>query len=366
MIYTDLLFKIIYMKTDIISYKRKLCNNILSYSIHPFKDPKFINKMKIYREQHCDTFSLSEKQMFDYIDRGENIVNSLKKTDTKSKININECTDKDVCSIIWFLMAKATMIDEQYEQGMFAFPDEDKLIFNYLLKHPYVYGRISTHYQESSESHPQSPWIGHFGIDPRSGSLPAFMRTILFGHRQDGSTFIKIEEHGCPPFWRWKFLTLGNILEFLGHAFDYIRSRPIFRCVQIWRSERLETRTEDIHSNIYELFSKIINKYTHLSHKEKRNALIEGERGLSFMYNFIKKNEKDIKPSIDQVYYYSKELIKKHDEKINNLPILKKLHEKFFSDVEHLIERDEILLGELSKKIQRKGNEVILSVIHSV
>lgn len=124
-------------------------------------------------------------------------------------------------------MGKAGLYGEFYTSGVFRVDDPDGRIFKFLNSHKNAYPRISTHYTERIDEtyalHSQQR-----GIDIRKSpncALPANKNTVLFFRLGDGTTIMKIESAGCPPFWQDGFRNTKSAMEFGRHSTDYFRSR---------------------------------------------------------------------------------------------------------------------------------------------
>jgi len=94
-----------------------------------------------------------------------------------------------------------------------------------------VYERRSTHFPERVEETFQLNPGGQRGLDMKSDDdslrLPANKKTILFFRLADGTTAVKMEKSGCPPFWREGFQTMDCAKEFGNHSMDFFRTRVV-------------------------------------------------------------------------------------------------------------------------------------------
>eukprot|EP01126_Amoeba_proteus_P008280 TRINITY_DN13055_c0_g1_i2.p1 TRINITY_DN13055_c0_g1~~TRINITY_DN13055_c0_g1_i2.p1 ORF type:complete len:273 (-),score=64.83 TRINITY_DN13055_c0_g1_i2:241-951(-) len=94
---------------------------------------------------------------------------------------------------------------------------------------PGVYHRISTHFIERIEETFLLNPGPQRGIDLRTDRdefrLPADKRTLLFFRLGDGTTVIKMEDAGCPPFWKQEFKTIENVLEYVKHSVAFVKTR---------------------------------------------------------------------------------------------------------------------------------------------
>ena len=107
-----------------------------------------------------------------------------------------------------------------------------------------AYPRISTHMKESR-------MVGskQYGLDLPSdgtGALPAGCQTVLFGKLSDGTFYLKMEEHGVPPFWEKGFRTKDNFHEFVGHSINYLSSRkPVAKTIHSFKQISLKKSAKD-------------------------------------------------------------------------------------------------------------------------
>lgn len=184
------------------------------------EDSQTFNRlMHEYYNNYCIPCSYSFKTIMEFINQGARLVANLQnRLDPEGK-KLTPCTDQEALLIVWFLTAQHVAIGEGFYDGMRLIPGRD--LFDFLSTHPNCYSRISTHYTETSNR------FLHHGLDLRDMGLPAHKHAILFGVRKNHTTFIKLEDHGCPPFWKRGFKSLKNFKEYIGHTFDYLNSRPL-------------------------------------------------------------------------------------------------------------------------------------------
>jgi hypothetical protein len=189
-------------------------------------------RLEQFRADHCS--NVSQNEMKDYIEGGEQLVKNL----TRVMANDNDFNEflktnanpKAAAQLMWFLTNKLAKKDQLFTNGALRLdpkPDLDSAKLEKFLiacgnKNNPSYGRISTHMKETLKQG-DSQW----GLDLRSddAKLPAGKQTILFAKQPDGTLYLKMEEHGCPPFWEKGFGSLANFREFVGHTFDFIHSR---------------------------------------------------------------------------------------------------------------------------------------------
>lgn len=88
--------------------------------------------------------------------------------------------------------------------------------------------RISSHYPERfGETFPLHGYHRGYDLkgDDKFTKLPANKRTVLFFRLGDGTTVIKGEYAGCPPFWQRSHRTLSNAAEFGKHSVNFLTTR---------------------------------------------------------------------------------------------------------------------------------------------
>lgn len=314
-----------------------------------FNTDHFKKTMIDFLNSHCDTKRIRSDQMFDYIWKGAEIIEEIISNQSIPKKN---CSDEAACSLVWFMTAKMALANELFIDGMCLIPDENGLIADYLRTHLQCYARISTHYRESSIPHQKSQKYGHFGIDIKNRCLPTFKHTILFGQRRDKTTFVKIEKHGCPPFWSRGFRSMSNLMEFIKHVWDYFASRPLVATIKrkLFRNScnLLKVRSEEINQEIFEQYKKAINNLAtpFVSKQEKKSAILEGAK-----YGYYKMNER--------LMVFEQRI--SSDVKGENSS-LKKLEEIF----DKLFQKDNQVCSiqpNFKPKIARKGHEVVVNLV---
>eukprot|EP01124_Arcella_intermedia_P035804 TRINITY_DN9220_c0_g1_i1.p1 TRINITY_DN9220_c0_g1~~TRINITY_DN9220_c0_g1_i1.p1 ORF type:complete len:429 (+),score=159.47 TRINITY_DN9220_c0_g1_i1:191-1288(+) len=109
---------------------------------------------------------------------------------------------------------------------MMRIDDPERKIYNFLKSCDCVYPRFSTHMVERLKETLEIDGSQR-GLDLKGQNLPAGKSTVLFFPMFDGTTMIKLEKHGCPPFWQKEFMSVENTLEFYKHSKDYIKSRVV-------------------------------------------------------------------------------------------------------------------------------------------
>lgn len=339
---------------------------LLPSQLHPVyisEKEHLIASMKAYYHQNCTPCYYSIDEMFQLIHEGAHLIETIKE---RNKHHI-PCTDQEACALAWYLTAQAVLEGEGYCHGMRLIPGNE--IEAFLSSHPYCHLRISTHYVESSNR------FAHKGIVLRNTKLPVNTHTILFGLRFNNShdvcTFFKLEEHGCPPFWQKKFRTVGNFLEFMGHTYDYLRTRKIV----VTTKQNLKLAL----IKIFNLFRRILKKPAISFPTDNRTYLSEDSINPGIIHHYFqtlshapitaKEKKREFKlgcrDGLSKVYEILSSLKEKHSQSANYFfhyhyhRTLFESHQGRYS-LHSLIERD---IKRQLAHYKRKGEEVILPLI---
>lgn len=161
---------------------------------------------------------ISPEEMEANVNKGEQLAKKIM-NGTLEAIDYNR---DGVKNLMWFLTAKVAQQDKLYIGGAMRIDDPDGKIRKFIEKAgaTSVYPRISTHMKENVlTGKPQK------GLDLRDMGLPAGKHTILFAKQNDKTLYIKMEESGCPPFWKTGFVSKQNFTEYARHSFQYIKTR---------------------------------------------------------------------------------------------------------------------------------------------
>lgn len=225
-----------------------------------------------YVESHSSNISV--KSAWRLVQEGYGLVDAISKgilysLDTLSKKErLHQAT-----AVMWYLMWRASLLQEQFTEGVFDLPDPEGRYWAFFHSLPGSYARLSSHYTERS-------WYADYGVDifPEEGEiLPACKRTLLFNliSAIDGSLrlYIKPEDHGVS----WMLPK-----EFLKHTWDYLRSRPLvcaiwprIACIP-FREEYPETAK--LHA-FHQLVSEI-GSAEHAKERAKQWAQLYGYAGM--------------------------------------------------------------------------------------
>ncbi|MCE2982960.1 MAG: hypothetical protein LW832_05280 [Parachlamydia sp.] len=189
----------------------KIYNNSKSYNSISNQQlpPHITDSLKTFCDKHCP--GVDEKEMCERIGKGEKLIHSLINNDSTI-----EKSPESVANLMWALTKKCDDQKMLYTSGAMRLqtkPQLDPAVLENFLKSCGAYGRVSTHMSGKNQ----------WGID--CPSLPAEKRTVLFQKLPDGTIYLKMEEHGCPPFWKKGFRNFENFSQFIGHTLDFIRTR---------------------------------------------------------------------------------------------------------------------------------------------
>jgi|GEM_PF-3802596 len=323
--------------------------------------PEEEERLKDFCKKYCP--EVTEPEMISYIKTGQEIAEALSNKDTKLEdilVNINKNKEpnekltgaKAAVSLMWLFTAKTSQLDKLYTSGVMRLSDGQRVgEFLKLCGGSEVYGRISTHMKENlgatrgriTADNPQN------GYDLRDEGLPAGKQTILFALQPDGTLFIKMEENGCPPFWKKGFRSLKNFREFVGHSIDFIVSR--FRKEE--KTGMTITHKEHVPKEVKKEFKKAM-EFLFSTPKEAQEKYEQGAKfGLSKMTEILNQEKRNIERKVGELKNF------KTDEKFK-----KNIESQKTEDFIFLNTLQETLEKKLSKpegyKGEVKGDEVLL------
>jgi hypothetical protein len=180
-----------------------------------------------YVKSHCKGTSLEVARRL--AKEGISLIQKIKKGLFQEEPHENR-----VVAFCWGMVFHAVNKKRPFVEGTVDIKDPEHRIFNFLFRTPSCYGRSSSHYMIRSIAVDEGRWAGckHFGID--LDSLPAGMKTVLFGKIRSVDNlehiYIKIEAHGS----NFHFLTdpnaRRNAWQPLAHTAGFIKamSKRIF------------------------------------------------------------------------------------------------------------------------------------------
>lgn len=259
------------------------------------------NNVEIFREKFCPGVSANELRSF--LDEGAKLEAKLLDAAGSDEKWEKLLADKEITNpksavhFIWRLHEKAALQGDLFTSGAMRLGKGEPLTAEKLERfliacgQGQAYSRISTHMKENLTKS-DTQW----GLDLRGMGLPSSKNTILFAKQTDGTLYVKIEEHGCPPFWTKKFASIKNFSEFVGHGIDYITSRPMYAKIQkifvkgpADQGSKLQQRREKVPEYVSAAFKKTM--YALHSSKEAKALYKEGKKfGISRMEQLLKKN----------------------------------------------------------------------------
>ena len=297
------------------------------------------NRLKAFVENHCEGISVADATRM--IHEGKKIADTMCAQSTTPQewqtfLNSPSCDKKAAVCLTWFLTWKTACNEELFTSGATRIAPGEKIDGEKLrqffracggkkstsqtVKNPetgteetkiihaegMAYSRISTHMGKDLKLRKGDTQFG-LDIKPfqdggKKYALPAGKKTILFDALTDKSFYMKLEEHGVPPFWKEGFRSPENVKEFLGHTVSYIQTRkPIKKVVNFVRqirlkstgsvqeaqSKPLETRKEHIPDKVMSAFKKAVKDIYHT--KEERERLIQQAKqgGISAMHRIV-------------------------------------------------------------------------------
>lgn len=152
---------------------------------------------------------------------------------------------------------------QDFTDGSFFIEDPDDAFFNFILSHPAVYKRISTHNPEDKAQ--------HYGFDIDL-ELPNGKHHILFHKKLNGHTFIKLESHGINT---WSDL-FHHTIE-LGFSLAN-KMRPGADDQEAFKKERVS-------ADMAAAWKNLITKFFS---NEKAKYLEEGKKGIGAMCQLLR------------------------------------------------------------------------------
>lgn len=241
------------------------------------------NKLEMFRENHCP--EISKEQMNDYMDKGRDLEETLYFMDPQDSEGIQELGKQHglegIRNLMWRLTEKAASSDQLYISGAMRQPDEGGKVAAFLKAAGgnSVYGRISSHMKENvQKGQPQS------GIDLKGLGLPAGKQTLLFAAQPDGTLYLKMEERGCPPFWKENFRSYKNFSEFAGHTADYGITRFKAKNTGIYaaRKEHVPKELKKEYQKVMDFSSGVSTKQSFFQKVIAKFSKPEGARAEAF------------------------------------------------------------------------------------
>lgn len=256
------------------------------------KEQQVLKLLEQFRSQHCPGVSAIKMNML--IAQGTKLEKQLVKLakivkseeQWKEEIDqLNLASPDKAVALMWVLTKKAAGRGDLFTEGAMTIaggehltgkmleqflhacgknPDQTFDATNYRYTYDatnYTYSRISSHKGETL-----AKGDTQYGLDLRGKGLPSGKHHILFAAQPDGSVYIKLEEHGCPPFWKNGFQTLKNFKEFFDHAVSYVTTRPAIsktlKALHLTAEEKgpkLEAKKEHIPAELKKEYKDTLN-----------------------------------------------------------------------------------------------------------
>lgn len=239
-------------------------------------------------------------RMKEHVLSGERLIQQM-----RSSTALEETTKRNISDVIWYLMALAAAKDQQFVSGTFRVYDPEGILFKFLERcqpdrNGGCYARLSSHFRvekgqprDSTLQHPAGSNRNQRGIDMRHIELPGNKHTVLFSQLFDGSTWIKPERHGLPPFFESGYRTLTNFGEAIKHCFDYVLWRFNHGDYSTWETQRRRLRYMPRRENLgnavrreYRFAMRLIRRSVMEKNEQQRLHRIEKDglnHGLSAM-----------------------------------------------------------------------------------
>lgn len=305
-------------------------------------DPKVYREMLTFLERGCDQ-KVTPEAMKLYVNNGEKIAHQLAEGKSHAQIGVTKSNARD---LIWYMFAMTARYDELFAKGVIRMDDSDKKLYQFLAScsdyNGGTYDRVSSHYSHAME-------LGKMqkGLDMGDLQMPGNFRHILFSDLKDGTTFIKLEPYGLPPFWSKGFRTFANFKEFVNHSLQYVSTRFIKK------SQNYTARREHLTSEQKKKFSNIMNRFKELaptSSQRKQVKFLEKE-GLK---HGISKMEENL-TKVNRVIY-DRDVTVLTSKQMSKFRTLNRFLFAFQDDLKEIKEQD--LKKNYTKG--RKGSEVTL------
>ncbi len=214
--------------------------------------------LKREMEKYCQYCGVSHDEIKQFITMAENEIVPQLSDETKPMPTGDRET---VLALMWYLTAQTCLTKEQHLRGAMRIEDETGRIVKYmeesLKDDPYcpVYHRISTHMNEYG--------VVNNGVEFEEGQLPGQnKKNILFMYlpgneklHTHGTTYIKFEDAGLPPFWKSGFRSYENFARFNEHAINYLKSR-----VEYEQTPDYQARRENVPQSYRQRFDTAIKQ----------------------------------------------------------------------------------------------------------
>lgn len=306
---------------------------------------------------------VSKKELETYIASGKEISEKLSEG---SPLTAEQNSRAGARDVIWYMMFMSATQGKEHTNGMFRIDDKNKALFNFINtcdKSPGSYGRISTHFNAHAEH--TASLVGHKqrGLDMGDLKLPTDKHTILFSTLPDGTTFVKLEEYGFPPFWTKGFMNCESVFQALGHTFNFLKHLTGMKIESDYVPRRENIRESDRElfqttlSNLSEMYAKLEKLGNLNSDNQKGKIGNRAQKGAKFgvtqMHRSLSKQIQDLETQIETAKA-NKSDTRDIEEKLSELkeslsPLQMRINEDKANGYEGNRQGDEVCLPSFSK-----------------
>lgn len=318
--------------------------------------PQVKEKMEIFREKTCHE-EITSETMLEFIDAGEKLAYQIE----QGNPSITH-TAKDACSLVWFMMAMCASTGEEHYSGTIRIDDKQSKLYDYLFQCE-SYPRISSHYKAHRDYTKELKGKKQRGIDISEFVLPNNKHTILFSKLRDGTTFVKLENYGMPPFWKPHYRNKNSLIQVAGHLKNYFKHIIGLKASHPDYKSRRENFPKDYKKKYLQIVKTLDDHKSSAANETKPSKLesmISKSRGLLTK----RKTEKKKELTYDRVLLHLNKILDKQRSNISipiskrtirqekDLKIAKELHDILFKQI----------LEDKLKGYQggRQGKEVVL------
>lgn len=294
---------------------------------NPLADPTALLRNFIPKDQAdlisyvyhcCPDINIQDAQS--YVNQGtklaedlNNIANDISKSGCSDKIKEelwkeqikSLATPQNAVCLMWHLTQKCAQNDNLYTEGAMiihsngnlsgkrielflrACGDTENEEYKEKVGYP-AYTRISTHMPGRFK---EEQW----GLDLVNMNLPAQKNTLLFGTLDDGTLYLKMEDHGCPPALKQPIGSEEQkkmMPQFKGHVVDFAKTREgINKFVEKKGYIRPQARRENTPKDAVVLYKKALNealKHNKIDKQTYKKYLACSDKGITTMNNILK------------------------------------------------------------------------------
>lgn len=263
-------------------------------------------------EKLAMTSNVSKEELEKYIANGRDIANKL--GTPPGSLTPEQNSKAGARDVVWYMMYMAATHGEEHGEehtsGMFRIDDNNKQLFTFINncdKSPGSYGRISSHFRAYGEHTAQFIGGKQRGLDMGDLKLPGNKHTILFSTLPDGTTFVKTEDYGFPPFFAKGFMNFESLQQRLGHSMDFVKHIIGVKKESTYTARRENTSKVDIAifkscmSNLKDIRTKFspitgqVNEEENIQEKEREGI----KYGISQMHESLTQQIADLNEQIE-------------------------------------------------------------------